>query len=242
LAVNFGTPFFVGILVGMVVAALASFIISLSTLRLHDDYFVIATFGFQVIISSLFDNWIDITRGPLGIAGIPFPSAFGWRLRSGFGFVVLVALCAFLAYFVVDRISTSPFGRILRAIREDEVSVQNFGRNTLRFKATVFAVSAALAALAGSLFAHYTTYIDPTMFTVTESILVISILVFGGADSRWGPLVGSIVLITLPELLRFVGLPSSVAANLRQVLYGSLLIAMLMFRPRGLMGRYAFGK
>lgn len=242
LAINFGTPFYVGILAGMAVAALASFIVSLSTLRLHDDYFVIATFGFQVIVSSLLDNWIEVTNGPLGIAAIPRPSVFGWVIRSDVGFVILTSLCAFFAYFVVYRISTSPFGRVLRAIREDEVAAQTFGRNTLRFKATVFAVSTSLAALAGSLYAHYVTYIDPTIFTVTESLLVISILIFGGADSKWGPLVGAVVLITLPEALRFIGLPNSVAANLRQMLYGVLLIIMLMLRPRGLMGRYVFGK
>jgi branched-chain amino acid transport system permease protein len=242
LTINFGTPFYVGILAGMAVAALASFIVSLSTLRLHDDYFVIATFGFQVIVSSLLDNWIEVTNGPLGVADIPRPSVFGWTIRSGIGFAILTSLCAFFAYFVVHRISTSPFGRVLRAIREDEVSAQTFGRNTLRFKATVFAVSTSLAALAGSLYAHYVTYIDPTIFTVTESILVISILIFGGADSKWGPLVGAVVLITLPETLRFIGLPNSVAANLRQMLYGVLLIVMLMLRPRGLMGRYVFGK
>jgi branched-chain amino acid transport system permease protein len=187
LALNLGIPFYVGALAGMVVAASVSFIVSLSTLRLYDDYFVIATFGFQVIVSSILDNWIEITRGPLGIADIPRPSVFGWTIRSNVGFVILASLCACFVYFVVRRISTSPFGRVLRAIREDEVSVQTFGKNTLRFKATVFAVSAAFAALAGSLYAHYATYIDPTIFTVTESILVISILIFGGLIVNGGP-------------------------------------------------------
>jgi branched-chain amino acid transport system permease protein len=131
---------------------------------------------------------------------------------------------------------------VLHAIREDEVFTRALGKNTLRYKVTAFAVSAALAASAGSLYAHYIIYIDPTSFTVMESILVISMVIIGGAGSPWGPLVGAVVLVTLPEALRFVGLPSSVAANLRQIFYGALLVIMMMFRPRGLVGRYGFGR
>ena len=131
---------------------------------------------------------------------------------------------------------------MLHAIREDEVFAKAHGKNTLYFKVTAFAVSAALAAMAGSLYAHYITYIDPTSFTVMESILIISMVIIGGAGSTWGPLVGAFVLVTLPEALRFIGLPSAVAANLRQIIYGSLLVIMMMFRPRGLVGKYGFSK
>jgi len=242
LAVRLGAPFIVGLLAGMVVAVLVSFVVSLPSLRLHGDYFVVATFGFQMIVYSVFNNWMGLTNGPLGIPGIPQPVIFGWRVTSQLDFLTLAAVLAGLAYFVVWRITTSPFGRVLHAIREDEVFAQALGKNTLRFKVTAFAVSGALAASAGSLYAHYITYIDPTSFTVMESILVISMVIIGGAGSPWGPLVGAVVLVTLPEALRFVGFPSSVAANLRQIVYGALLVIMMMFRPRGLVGRYGFGR
>lgn len=99
-----------------------------------------------------------------------------------------------------------------------------------------------LAALAGSLYAHYVIYIDPTSFMVMESILVISMVIIDGTGSLWGPMIGAIVLVMLPEALRFLGLPSSVAANLRQIVYGVLLVVMMMIRPGGLMGRYGFGR
>jgi branched-chain amino acid transport system permease protein len=242
LAVHFGAPFLAGVLAGMAVAALASVVVSLPSLRLHDDYFVIATFGFQMILFSIFNNWMDLTRGPLGIPGIPEPTIFGWIIKSHIGFVGLTVVFAATAYMVVSRLSTSPFGRVLRAIREDEVFAQAMGKNTLRFKVTAFAVSAALAASAGSLYAHYITYIDPISFTVMESILVISMVIIGGAGSRWGPVIGAIVLVTLPEALRFLGFPSAVAANLRQVIYGILLVLMMVVRPQGLVGRYGFGR
>ena len=242
LTVDAGAPFLVGIVVGMLVAAGASLLVSLPSMRLHDDYFIIATFGFQMILFSVFNNWMNLTRGPLGIPGIPQPVIFGWDVDTSFEFVILAAVLATFASLVVWRMTTSPFGRVLRAIREDEIVAKAVGKNTLRFKVTAFAVSAALAASAGSLYAHYITYIDPTSFTVMESILIISMVIIGGAGSLWGPLIGAFMLVTLPEALRFVGLPSSVAANLRQIIYGSMLVVMMMVRPRGLVGRYAFGQ
>lgn len=242
MAVHFGAGLLFAALAGMTVAALVSCIISLPSLRLHDDYFVIATFGFQIILFSVFNNWTSLTRGPLGIAGIPQASIFGWIIDSPLKFVGLAAVLAAFAYFVVWRITTAPFGWVLHAIREDEVFAQALGKNTLQFKMTAFAVSAGLAASAGSLYAHYITYIDPTSFTVMESILVISMVIIGGAGSLWGPLLGAVVLVTLPETLRFVGLPGPIAANMRQIIYGSLLIMMMIFRPRGLMGKYSFAK
>ncbi|MCK4658567.1 MAG: branched-chain amino acid ABC transporter permease [Phycisphaerae bacterium] len=242
LTVKAGAPFLLGVLGGMFVAALLSLLVSLPSLRLIDDYFVIATFAFQMILFSIFNNWNELTGGPTGIPGIPEPSVIGWEVTSHLEFVVLAGVFAILAFLVVWRLTTGPFGRALHAIREDEVLAKSIGKNALRFKITVFAISSALAASAGSLYAHYITYIDPTSFTVMESILVISMVIIGGAGSLWGPLLGAFVLVTLPETLRFIGLPSAVAANLRQIIYGSLLVVMMMVRPQGLVGRYALGR
>lgn len=242
LAVHWGWPFLLTVPAAMGVAAGVSFMVSLSSLRLYGDYFVIATFGFQMILFSVFNNWMDLTRGPLGIPGIPQPVIFGWDVNSNFEFVVLTAAFATPAYLVIALITRSPSGRVLHAIREDEVFAKACGKDTLRFKVTAFAVSSALAAMAGALYAHYITYIDPTSFTVMESILILSMVIIGGAGSMWGPLVGAIVLVSLPEALRFVGLPTVAAANLRQIIYGLLLVIMMMTRPQGLVGRQALGR
>jgi branched-chain amino acid transport system permease protein len=242
LTVRFENHFFLGVLTGMVTAIVASLLVSLPSLRLHDDYFIIATFGFQMIAFSIFKNWARVTNGSLGISGIPQPVIFGAIIRSHVGFLLVVSVVASFAYLVVHLISSSPFGRVLHAIREDEVFTRSLGKNTLTFKVTAFAVSAALAALAGSLYAHYITYIDPTSFTILESILVISMVIIGGAGSRWGPLIGATILVLLPEALRFLGLPTFLAANLRQIIYGALLVVMMMVRPQGLVGEYGFGR
>lgn len=239
--IHFQLPFLGGILAGMAVAVLISFIVSLPSLRLHDDYFVIATFAFQMILFNVFNNWIDLTGGPTGIAGIPQPEIFGFLVDTPVKYVGVAGVFVAIVFGLVAVISKSPFGRVLRAVREDEIFAQSVGKNTVRFKVIAFAVSAGLAAISGSLYAHYITYIDPTNFTVTESILVISMLIIGGVDSLWGPILGAAILVSLPEGLRFVGLPSSVAANLREIFYGSLLVVMMMTRPNGILGRYRLG-
>jgi len=242
LAVHQGAPFWAGLAAGVVVAVLLSFVVSLPSLRLHGDYFIIATFAFQMIIFTIFNNWTDLTRGPLGVTGIPAASLFGVSIGAGGEAVLLSCILVWAAYFTVRRVVTSPFGRVLRAIREDEVLVRALGKNPLWYKVVAFGVSGGVAAAAGSMYAQYVSYIDPTSFTVMESILVLSMVIIGGAGSRFGPLIGAAVLVTLPEALRFVGLPRFAAAHLRQVLYGTLLVILMLTRPWGLVGRFRFGR
>lgn len=237
----YGLAFVAALLFGIIVAAAVSLIVSASTSRLRDDYFLVGTFGFQMIMFGVFNNWIALTRGPLGIAGIPSPVIFGWHCDTRLEFLGLAVLFAVTTVVVVIWLSESPFGRVLRAIREDEVLAAVSGKNTAAAKTVAFAVSAALAASAGTLYAHYVKYIDPASFTITESVLVLSMLIIGGAGSRWGPVLGATVLVVLPEVLRLVGLPSSVAGVLRQFLYGSLLIVVILNRPQGILGKDSEG-
>jgi branched-chain amino acid transport system permease protein len=241
LGTDLNIPFLVSILAASAITAIASLLVSLPSLRLSDDYFVISTFGLQMILFNVFNNWMALTHGPLGLTGIPRPIIFGWTITTPLQFSVLALVFATLSYVVVFLITQSPFGRILHAIREDELFAQSMGKNTIRVKVTVCAVSSALAALAGSVYAHYITFIDPPTFSVMESILIISMVIVGGAGSTWGPLIGAVSLVLLPEVLRFVGLPSPVGANLRQIIYGALLVILMIYRPRGLFGRYSLG-
>jgi branched-chain amino acid transport system permease protein len=177
----------------------------------------------------------------MGLPGIPQPNIFGWVVSSHWEFLLLSTLLAGLILLTAFRLVHSPFGRVLMAIREDEVFALAAGKNIAMYKVLVFVIGAAMASVAGVIYAHYISFIDPTSFTVMESIFIISIVIIGGAGSFWGPVVGAVVLVTLPEALRFIGMPSSVAANIRQILYGAALVACMMWRPKGLMGKYAFG-
>lgn len=201
------------------------------------DFCVVSTLTFSVL-----NNWVSLTGGPMGLPGIPQPVILGWQVSSHAGFLFLTACFCALTLWATQRIVRSPFGRVLMAIREDEVFAQAVGKNVAGYKVLVFVVGGGMAALAGSMYAYYISFIDPTSFTVMESIFIISIVIIGGAGSLWGPVIGAAVLVTLPEMLRFVGLPSSVAANVRQILYGGLLVAFMMWRPQGFAGEYSFEK
>lgn len=238
LTAHFGMNFFVSLIAGMALAGVASFLIGAVLSRLSGDYYVLGTVGFNFILFSILLNWDGVTRGPLGIPGVSRPNLFGFNFSSSISFLVLAFLFLFLVYATSRFIVSSSFGRVLKAIREDEQAIGVFGYHTLSYKLAIFVISAAMAAAAGSLFASYITFIDPTMFVVMESVFILAIVILGGFANLNGSLVGALFLILLPELLRFVGFPSEIAGQMRQVVYGLLLILLMLYRPQGLMGEY----
>lgn len=240
MGLKLGMPFWLSLPCAMAGAALLGIAVAFPALRVHDDYFVLATFGLQVIVTSVMNNWVDVTGGPLGLPGIPQPTLFGVTLSAHWQMLLLVWTLAVMSFWLLHRLVHAPFGRVLRAIREDEVFAQSLGKNVVKYKVLAFVIGAAFAAIGGSLYAIYITFIDPTSFTVQESIFMLAIVIVGGAGNLWGSGVGAMVLVTLPELLRFVGLPSAIAANVRQILYGSLLVVMMLWRPQGLLGEFTF--
>jgi branched-chain amino acid transport system permease protein len=238
LALNYGISPWIGLFVGASVAGLLGVAIGFPSLRLKGDYLALATFGAGVIVYSVAKNWVAVTRGPMGLPGIPGFTVFGIQLSGVWQYLGLVVIFVLITYFVIRRIVKSPFGRILRGIREDEVAALAMGKNINKYKIIVFVVGAFFAGIAGSLYAHYITFIDPSSFTVMESIAILLMVVFGGMGSLAGSFVGAAVLVILPELLRFLGMPSSVAAPLRQMIYGLLLIVLMLKRPQGILGTY----
>ena len=240
MALKLHMPFVLNLVLAVLSSAILGVLVGFPSLRIKDDYFIIATFAFQVITFSVLNNLVSFTGGPMGLPGIPQPVIFGWSVSSHWEFLLITSLLAVFTLWVCRKIVISPFGRVLKAIREDEVFAQACGKDVASFKIKTFMASAGLASIAGVLYATYITYIDPTSFTVMESVFIISIVIIGGAGNLWGPVLGSVVLVALPELLRFIGLPNSVAANIRQMLYGGLLVAFMLCRPKGFIGEYTF--
>jgi branched-chain amino acid transport system permease protein len=238
LALNFGLSPWLGLLIGACVAALLGVIIGFPSLRLKGDYLALATFGLGVIVYSIAKNWVSVTRGPMGLPGIPGFSVFGFQFSEIWSYLILVGLFVLLTFFTIRRVVNSPFGRILRGIREDEIATLAMGKDIDKHKILVFVIGAFFAGIAGSLYAHYITFIDPSSFTVMESITILLMVVFGGMGSLPGSFIGASILVIFPEVLRFVGLPSSIAAPLRQMIYGLLLIVLMLKRPQGISGRY----
>lgn len=238
LLVNFHMNFFLAVLVGIVIACMAALVVGLVFSRFTGDYYALGTLGFGIIVYSILLNWQSVTNGPLGVPGISRPEAFGVSFFDNSSFLVLVLVALAVVYAISRWIRSSSFGRVLHGIREDEEVVAVFGYSTLYFKLIIFVISAGLAAVAGGLFASYLFYIDPSGFTVLESIFILSVVILGGLASERGVLLGAVLLVVLPEFLRFVGFPSDIAAQMRQLLYGLALIVLMLYRPQGLLGKF----
>lgn len=225
--------FWLTIPLAMLISGGIALIVSLIALRTVDDYFIICTLGIQIILFSIMNNWMEVTRGPLGIPGIPSIQLFGFSLDNKLSFLLLSLFFVFFVWFVLRNISRSGFGKTLIAISEDEIYSQSIGKNVYLSKTVSFTISAMLAAIPGTLYAHYITYIDPASFTVNESIFVLSIVIIGGLGNLTGSFFASAFLVLLPEALRFVGMPDSIAANMRQIIYGFILVIVMMTGKNG---------
>jgi len=233
-----GMGFFPSIALGIILTLIISFLIGLVLSKFKGDYYALGSLGFNTIAFAVFLNWHNLTRGPLGIPGISRPELFGIDFSNNLNFLMLVLVFLGLVYFASRFIVASSFGRVLKAIREDEEAIQVFGYNTLYFKLTVFVIGAGMAAIAGSFFASYITFIDPSSFTLTESVFILATIILGGLANLRGSILGALFLILLPEILRFVGFPADIAAQMRQVVYGVILILLMLYRPQGLIGEY----
>src|SRR3989344_6533094 len=233
-----GVGFFNSLILGIAIAVAVSFLIGVVLSKFKGDYYALGTFGFNAIIFAVFLNWQNLTGGSLGIPGISRPELFGINFANNFNFMVLALIFLVLMYFASRFVVNSSFGRVLKAIREDETAIAVFGYNTLYFKLVIFVISAAMAAVAGSLFASYITFIDPSSFQLTESMFILAIIILGGLANLRGSILGALFLILLPEILRFVGFPSDIEAQMRQVVYGIILILLMLYRPQGLVGEY----
>ena len=227
MAVNFGTPAILNLIIALLISGIIAFIVAKVAVKTVDDYYVVITLGIQVVIYSIMNNWQSVTNGPLGIGGIPTISLFGVPLESKRAFLALSIVLTALVWFVLHNIMKSPFGRVLRALSEDEIYTDSLGKNVGQAKVVSFVISGMLASIAGVLYAYYISYIDPTSFTLDESIFILSIVIIGGMRNLKGVFLAAVFLVLLPEALRFVGMPSSVAANMRQIIYGIALIIVV---------------
>ncbi len=236
-----GINFFAALAIAVVLSATFSLLVSYPSIRLKGDYFILASLAFQIIIFTILYNWIDLTRGPYGIPGIPRPEVLGITFDDLYKLFALSVGIAFGVFLITKKLYSSPFGLVLKAIREDELSAISLGKNVKKFKILAFAISSGIAAIAGTLYAAYVTYIDPTSFTLDESIFILSIVLIGGSGNLRGPVIGTFLMILLPEGLRFLGIPDSLAPNVRQIIYALILILLMRFRPQGLAGEYRFG-
>jgi branched-chain amino acid transport system permease protein len=208
----------------------------LPSLRVAGDYFVVTSFGIQLLATAVFTNWTEGTGGANGLPGIPPPVLFGISVEETWQYLILTTIAAGLGSLCFWLVMRSPFGRKLRAIREDELAVAAAGKTVLRAKVSAAALAGAFAGCAGGLYGCFLSFIDPSSFDLDASVLMLTMVVVGGARTLRGSILGPFVLLALPQLLTLVDIPTTIAAAMRQLLYGALLIVFMLFRPQGLAG------
>lgn len=229
-----------GFVPAMVVAFFAcvalNILLTLPSLRMSGDYFVVTSFGIQLLATAVFINWTADTGGASGLPGIPPPVLFGYAIGEAWEFLVLVSVACVLGCLAFGLVLRAPFGRLLKAIREDESAVAAAGKNVLRAKVSAAALAGGFAGSAGGLYATFMSFIDPVSFDLDASILLLTMVVVGGARTLAGSVIGPFVLLALPQVLSLIDIPTTIAASMRQLIYGLLLIVFMLFRPQGLAG------
>lgn len=231
-----GFPFWIGLLSGIFTSGIIGFFLGLPTVRFREDYLVAATLGMGEIIRLIILNEREITGGSTGLPKIMRPDFFGISLHDNFSLFLFTFIITSIILIFVWRLVHAPFGKVLESIREDEIAAQSLGKNTTEKKLQILVIAALLAGLSGVLYATTIQFIDPESFNLQYMIFVFLIVVFGGSGNFWGPIVGSIFLYSLFEVLRFLPLPPHVLGHLRWILYALILITLMILKPKGIMG------
>lgn len=241
---GFDVPIPIGLVAAMAAAGLVAFVVGIPTLRLREDYLAIATFGIAVTIQLVSLNWEMLTGGTHGRVSIPRPlaSVFVDRVNANLFFLAMTAAIVAAAYWALERMVRSPWGRVLRAIREDEVAASALGKNAFAYRLQAFVIGAMLMGLGGGLYASFIGYVgaDDALPTLTFQIWVM--LIVGGSGNNKGALIGAVAvwgLWSFSGWFMAAVLPSAFAVRagaLQVILIGLVLAAVLLLRPKGLVG------
>ena len=236
-AVKLGAGFLLSTAIGMGLAALISLALALPALRVRGEYFVAASLGLQMLAITVFSEWKGVTGGIGGITNIPPARLPGFTIASPEQYLLLCLVCLLLVMLAVAVLVRSSFGRSLKAIRDDETAAWAFGKNVAVIKTIAVAVSSALAAVAGSLYAFYMSFVNVESFTLDTSVYLMAMVIIGGTATLLGPVVGTILILLLPAVLSYMPyLPQTEIGAIQQMVYGLAMVLLMIFRPGGLWG------
>jgi branched-chain amino acid transport system permease protein len=235
LGLRLGIPFPLTLVASGVIACLFGVLLGIPTFRVGGDYLCIVTIGFAEIIRLVFLNWMSLTRGPMGLPGVPPAQLFSFVFSTNRSYYYLFLVLAGLTLFVIYRIVNSQIGRAFMAIREDPIAASAMGVNITYYKILAFAIGAFFAGIAGSCFAHYLMFVGPNSFNVDESLIILQTVILGGLGSIPGCLLGTVIMIVIPELFRAIYL-------YRMLWSGVLLIVLMLWRPQGILGKVTLGQ
>jgi branched-chain amino acid transport system permease protein len=229
LSTRLGISFWAALPLGGLAAAAFGVGLGIVTLRLRGDYLAIVTLGFIQIVHLILNNWDRVTNGPNGILNIGRPALGPFVFSQPIHFYYLILVIVGLTIPAMNRLNRSRIGRAWVAIREDEIAAQAMGVDTTRLKILAMALGAVWAGIAGVFFAGKFAFVSPESFTFFESVIVLSMVVLGGMGSIPGVIVGALIVVILPEVLREF-------ASYRMLVFGGALVLMMIFRPQGLIG------
>ena len=222
-----GLPFWLSVSLAAIAAGMIGALLGIPCLRVRDDFLAITTMGLNFVVEAVF-LYIPFFGGAMGIGGINLPGWFGREMSKPEYFILILAVFGLL--LLVDyRLGRSWIGLAWASIREDEQAAEAMGVDVVRFKVMAFILGSMIAGLAGGFYAHFLTFIMPQNFGFPMSIVILSMVVFGGIGTRWGPLLGALILGILPEISRPI-------MEYRTFVYGLLLMFMMRFQPEGLLG------
>lgn len=229
---------FLTIPAAMAAAAVLSLLLALPALRVRGEYFVAASLGLQVLAVTIFSEWKSFTGGIGGVLAIPPARVFGIDVFRPAQFAILSVAALVIVVVLINALVHSSFGRNLRAIHDSESAAASFGKNVPMIKTISVVISAALAAVAGALYASYVSFINVESFTLDASVLVMAMVIIGGTGTVAGPIVGAALLMLLPSAISwFDFLPQTEIGALQQIIYGLGMTLLMIFRPGGIVGR-----
>lgn len=229
-SVDYGFSTFSLICLSGFAGALGSLIVAFTSSRLSSDYFTIATLAFHYMVASIFINWREVTRGVMGIPGIPDPVIFGFTLDSALSYCILVWVISIICLVFMKLLFSSFLARGLRAQAESDIVSQSLGIPTAELRLKALVLAGALSGVAGSLFAYYLKFIDPSSFALPEIILILTMVIIGRPGAFWGCLIATFALIILPEQIRFIDYLQNfpgVLGPIRQLIYAGILMASI---------------
>jgi branched-chain amino acid transport system permease protein len=241
IAVDFHVHIILAALAGVLIAAGFGLIIALVAIRVGGVYLVVASLSFQMVVVAALLN-VSWLGGSLGVGNIPVPDLFGWQISSQWGYVILFMILAALTTGAVWVLAHSPFGRALKTLRENPVAAEALGKRQTYLKSWAFSIAGGMAGLAGAMYATYITYISSDSFGNDVNILIMAMVIVGGAGTIFGPLLGAIVLVVVPAVITFAPIPASVLGPAEQIAYALMLVVFVGLRPTGIHGLFPFGK
>lgn len=232
LTLRYDVPFLLAILIAVILSGAVGFLLSWPSRKVKGDYYSLLTLAFAFIFITLALNLKNFTRGALGIPGIPRPDIF----NDPFLYFLFVIFCLALVYAFFERVSKGPFGRVQGAIRDDETAALALGKNTGRVKQITLTFSGAAAGLAGVLLGHFVQFIDPASFGLPDLVTLLAAVIVGGVASRKGAVLGALFIYLILEPIRFLPLPPEMVGVVRQGGFALILLLIILFRPRGVLG------